>query len=233
MAMDIMQSLVGLLCPTYSAQSACQQFINQPAHQAIQPLGPLIYFLFFPTVFLILLIYIGTGVVLRGNVASVKGLRLLLAVAVLVAIVIQGYYPLILVISDIWFLLLPLIFIIFFIIRHRGGGGGGGGMSGAGGGGLVKAIMRKASGVEKARADEIRARIQRLENTAPGTHGVDQMVGEIADELRTFLKESIHIGTFSTSEYDKLFSAYKKACASAGTNIPNDVTKPKDARKMK
>jgi len=135
MAIDIMNTLVEMLCPTYSAAGACNNFINQPSHQVLGPLGPLLYFLFFPTVFLIIFIYIGTGVVLRGNVNKIRGMRVLLAVAFFVFIVLQGWYPMILWMGELWFFTLIIFFVLFFIVRMftKGNGGGGGGMSGVGG----------------------------------------------------------------------------------------------------
>jgi|GEM_PF-1954722 len=231
MAIDIMQTLVELLCPTYGAQSACQNFINNPYHQVIQPLGPLIYFLFFPTVFLILLIYIGTGVVLRGNVSSVKGLRLLLSVAVLVAIIIQGYYPMILWLSDLWFLLLPLIFVLFFIIRHFGGGGGGGGpmWNATKTGWFSKAkevAWRKATGMEKADAAFIENQIIILENTDKGAHGIDEISGRIDGLLRNFYdKASIIPGIPLADDYNHLVDRYRKACEKKNLPVRKDLTK--------
>jgi len=132
MDLDIMQALVDLLCPTAGAQSSCQQFINAPHHMTLEPFGPLIYFLFFPMVFLIALIYIGSGSVLGGERGH-KGIRLLVAIGVLIFIVIQGLYPLALWLGELWFIVLPVIFIFYFIMHHGGGGGKGGGMAGTGG----------------------------------------------------------------------------------------------------
>lgn len=175
MALDIMQTLVEILCPTHASASACNTFINTQSHQVVQPLGPLIYFLFFPVVFLILLIYIGTGVVLRGNVVTVRGLRLLLAIAVLVAIVIQGSYPIMLWLSDLWFLVLPFIFIIYFIVRHRGGPGRGGGAAHGIGGGIIHQLVQRGK-------DEFTGERGRLED----------MVDLSLKELERVMKESKH-----------------------------------------
>jgi hypothetical protein len=121
MALDIMQTLVELLCPTYSAQSACNAFINQPHHQVLDPFGPLLYFLFFPTVFLILFIFVGSRAVFHGN----KGINLLIGVAVFIFIIINGAYPIILWIGEFWFIAIFLLFFIYlFTKRHANGGGG-------------------------------------------------------------------------------------------------------------
>jgi hypothetical protein len=131
MALDIMQTLVELLCPTYSAQSACNTYINAPAHQVLDPFGPLLYFLFFPTVFLILFIFVGSRAIFTGH----KGINLLIGVAVYIFIIINGWYPIILWLGELWFVVLPVLFIFYlFTRRHTGGGSSGGGMSGVGGG---------------------------------------------------------------------------------------------------
>jgi len=223
MAIDIMQTLVELLCPTYGAQSACQNFINNPSHQVLQPLGPLIYFLFFPTVFLILLIYIGTGVVLRGNVSSVKGLRLLLSVAVLVAIIIQGYYPMMLWLSDLWFLLLPLIFVLFFIIRHFGHGGGGMPRSGGGMLGFTKRVLSKMDAERNAEAKSLEAQIKELEISPLGSHGRLEKSGSIAQQLEDFRSKTNVYGSNALSDYDRLFKLYKKACEKQNLPVAKEL----------
>jgi hypothetical protein len=232
MALEIMQTLVEILCPTPTSASACNTFINAQSHQVVQPLGPLIYFLFFPVVFLILLIYIGTGVVLRGNVVTVRGLRLLLSIAVLVAIVIQGFYPIMLWLSDLWFLVLPFIFIFYFIVRHRGGPGGGGANPGVGVGALsFQRGVRKLLGAEKKDAESIRAQIQVLRDTPPGGHGIDELTKQIKLELNTFLRQTGVLGFPVLSEYDKLFKEFKDACNKHGRKDYQGLQDPKEAKK--
>ena len=190
MAVDIMQTLVEFLCPTYSAQNACQQFINQPVHQVMQPFGPLLYFLFFPSVFLILLVYIGTSVLVRGQAAEHRGLRMLLAVAFFVFVVIQGLYPMMLIVGSLWFLLLPLLFILFFIIRHFSGGGGGG-MPSIGGGSLGSKMTERLKvevtgqrkDVEKtleSMLSQMRGNLNRIEKSGPG-EDVDNVFRALAE----------------------------------------------------
>jgi len=157
MALDIMQTLVQFLCPTYSAQSACNAFISQPSHQVMEPMGPMLYFLFFPMVFLILFIYVGSRAIFSGH----KGINLLIGVAVLAFIIIQGWYPVILWVGEFWFAILPLLF-IFYLITRRHANGGGGGMSGVGkGGGMsgfggLKNLLEKGRKVTRMGKDEKR-----------------------------------------------------------------------------
>ena len=123
MALDIMQTLVQYLCPTYAAEAACNTFINSQSHQIMQPFGPLLFFLFFPAVFLILFIYVGSRAILSGN----RGINLLIGIAVFIFIIIQGWYPIILVIGELWFIFLPVLFIFYLITRRHSGGSSGGG----------------------------------------------------------------------------------------------------------
>ena len=95
----------------------------------------LFYIVFFPTVFLILFIYILTNFIFRGGGFS-RGLRLLIAVAAYAFVVFQGMYNIFVSLSSAWWILTILLVGLFAFIRHliKGGDGGGQGhMPGIGG----------------------------------------------------------------------------------------------------
>jgi hypothetical protein len=147
MAVDIMQTLVEILCPQNpmitNAASTCNQFIS--SHAAYGEFGQLLYFLFFPTIFIILFIYILTTFVLPGA-GPKKGLRMLIAAAVYIFIIINGMYSIVLPISEIWFIVIIFLFGLWYFVRHHFGGGGGGGGRGVMpglGGGMVSGAMRR------------------------------------------------------------------------------------------
>lgn len=117
-----MDSLVRILCQDNTA-ATCQRFIQQ------QPdvINQLAFFLFFPSVFIILFIYVLSD----GILSSINPkFKVLLGVAIYVFIVLSGWYSLFLWISQFWFIFIILIVGIWFFFRKmfgRGGGSGGGG----------------------------------------------------------------------------------------------------------
>lgn len=163
MALDIMDALVNFLCPTSQSAMACNQFISTPHHQVLAPMGPFLYFFFFPTIFLIIFIYILSTSVLRGPTGRVMGIRILIALGVYIFIIINGWYSIMLPLAELWFLLLPALGLLYFIFRHfTGGGGGGGGMPGISGGGAGGWVSR-IPGLGKLRQMEVDARTARRE----------------------------------------------------------------------
>lgn len=144
MAIDIMDALVQFLCPTSQSAMMCNQFINTPHHQVLAPIGPLLYFFLFPTIFLIIFIYILSTSVLKGPAGAIKGIKLLIALGVYIFIIINGWYSIMLPLAELWFILLPFLGILYFIVRHFSGGGGpAGGMAAGGGRGLLGQIIER------------------------------------------------------------------------------------------
>jgi len=127
--LEILEALVGLFCPTNEAASTCREFISNHS-QVLPPIGPLFYFLLFPIVFTILFIYILSSTILHGGNLT-KGMRLLIGISVFIFIIISGWYPVMLVLSEFWFIMIIVLFgAWYFIGKHRGGGGGGSGGKG-------------------------------------------------------------------------------------------------------
>jgi hypothetical protein len=81
------------------------------------PLEGLFYLFFFPTVFLILLVYIISNAALQGE-GLPQGLRLLIGIAVYIFIILQGWFTFAVTLSRLWFILLPILGIIWFVMRH-------------------------------------------------------------------------------------------------------------------
>jgi len=129
--LEILESLVGFLCPTSESASACRDFISSHS-SVLPPVGPLFYFLLFPLVFTILFIYILSSTILHGGNLT-KGMRLLIGISVFIFIIISGWYPIMLVLSEFWFIMIIVLGgLYYFLTRHRGGEGGapGGGPKG-------------------------------------------------------------------------------------------------------
>jgi hypothetical protein len=123
------------------------------------PLEGLFYLIFFPTVFIVLFIYILSGRVLSAVGSDHQGLRLLVAVSVYIFIIMQGWYTLFISLSKMWYILIILLFGFWWFFRgHKGGGGGkGGALSGitGKGTGLLEAVkdVKTLGGLEKAAAE--------------------------------------------------------------------------------
>ncbi len=231
MAIDMMQTLVELLCPQNptlpNASSMCSQFISQQAGFGL--MGQLFYFLLFPTIFLLVFVYIISSSVLKGDAARVRMFNWLIAAGVFIFIVINGYYAIVINVAKFWFFALPLLGIIYFVLRHFRGGSGGGGMPLSSGGvtkKLASVAWRKATGMEKADAEFIENQIAILENTERGAHGIDEISGRIDHMLRDFYeKASVIPGVPWAKDYNHLVDRYKNACKKKNIQIPKDIRK--------
>ena len=122
--LEILEALVGFFCPTSEAASTCREFISNHS-QVLPPIGPLFYFLLFPIVFTILFVYILANNILPGGGLKL-GMKLLIGISVFIFIIISGWYPIMLVLSEFWFIMIIVLFgAWYFIGKHRGGGGEG------------------------------------------------------------------------------------------------------------
>ena len=128
MAADIFEMLVDILKIN---QNLVYEYSNQGA------LYQLFYLFIFPTLFIVIFIWILSNRVMGQH----KGLRLLLAVGVYAFIILQGYYSWFVTLSKYWLFGLIVLGFLYMIV-YRGGNimGGGGGAKGkvaeAGGGAL-------------------------------------------------------------------------------------------------
>lgn len=166
---DFLDLLVQYLCPTSSAASSCQSFISSHS-STMPPFGQYIYFLFFPTVFLLLFLWIIFGAVIKGN----KAIDLLGTIAVFVFIIIEGFYPIFLVLGELWIVFIFVLGFLYVITRRfRKDSGKGGSMSISDGGissGVAGMIGKKArsawTGEERALEKTVQARMDTLRKAA-------------------------------------------------------------------
>ncbi len=134
---EILDAAAQILCPTQESFNTCQQFINEFASQG--PIQQLLFFLFFPTVFIILFVFILTRALpfLGGGAQGDKahqGLRLLLSVAFYAFIIVQGWYSIALVLAKFWFVVIIVLGgLWFFVGGHFGKEGKAGQMLGVSG----------------------------------------------------------------------------------------------------
>ncbi len=199
MVEEILQPLVAFLCPTSEAASSCNDFINSHS-SVLPPIGPLFYFLLFPIVFTILFIYILSSSILSGGKLT-KGMQLLIGISVFIFIIISGWYPIMLVLSEFWFIMIIVLFgMWYFIGKHKGGGGGGGGGKGGGslpslggiGGEITSRIYRDVTGqtarLEK-RVDLLLKEMEGLEATIHKDPGAWRAYSYRIDACWSLIKE--------------------------------------------
>jgi hypothetical protein len=124
---DIYGILISVLCPTQGSDSVCRDFINAPGHQTLAPLGPLFYFLLFPSVFIILFVFILSGRMVHQH----AGVRLLFGVTAFIFIIISGWYPVFLFLSEFWYMFAIMLIGLWVFVKMFWGGGGGNGPKGS------------------------------------------------------------------------------------------------------
>lgn len=216
MALELMDMLVQFLCPTSNAASQCQSFIS--SHSGIAPpFGAYIYFLFFPTVFLLLFLWI----VFKDAIKANKGISLIASIAVYVFIIIQGLYPIFLALGELWIVFIFLLGFFYLIIRRfrsdKGGGGKGGKMPGLMGGGMsATRALNKLKGGEKTQAEMIKAEIDLFAAMDANAKDVSVVSERIAAQLRAFGSETSVFGKPVASEYHELYKYYKETCRTKG-----------------
>lgn len=120
------------------------------------PIEGLFYLIFFPTVFIILFIYILSAKVVSHTGEPHKGLRLLVAISVYIFIIMQGWYTIFVSLSRVWYMILILLLGFWWFFKGHGGGRGGSLPNIKGkGSGLLEAVkdVKTLSGLEKAAAE--------------------------------------------------------------------------------
>ncbi|GEM_PF-2413362 len=166
---EILEFLVQVFCPRPETVNVCWDFMNAPHHQVLEPLGPLFYFLLFPSVFILIFIYILTGSLLRGMGGLRGGLKILVSVTVYIFVVISGLYAVVLPLSEMWYIAIIILFGLWYLITRHFGGGGGVPAQGGGAGrmpeaaGVISGIRGHVVKVKDSRR-EIEGAISNVEN---------------------------------------------------------------------
>jgi hypothetical protein len=159
----------------------------------------LFYVLFFPTVFIILFVYVISGIVINRVDGRPGALRLLISVTLYAFIVFQGFYSFFAALSKLWWLLLATLFGLFIFIRNfiHGGGGGSGRMPGVGGGGFQsRYVKRKFSRVKVPDLDDIRL----ANNACAGVEGELRKVHGVIARLRSSPDDGEILKTYDKAE---------------------------------
>ena len=112
---EVLELAMQLLCQQ-DTLSKCEEFISGYA----DPLQQVLFFLFFPAIFIIIFIE-----QLSSIVTSAKRYSTLFGVAVFIFIVIQGWFHYFLLFGKYWFMSVIIIGGFFVMLRKMGPGGGG------------------------------------------------------------------------------------------------------------
>ncbi len=128
-------------------------------------LEALFYVFFFPTVLVILFVFILSNAIVAkatDDPKGHKGLRFLFAIAIYIFIVLQGYFTFVVSLSKSWWIFTIILFGLWvfvgrFIGKRSGGGGAAAGHGGAlpGMSSAASTVMKKITGEDKKRLDEI------------------------------------------------------------------------------
>jgi hypothetical protein len=123
---DIFDMLISILCPTSQSAQSCQQFLSN--HQEFGVVGQAAYFILFPIIFIMIFIWELSGFVFKDK----KKYNLLISIAFLIFIIMQGWYSLALVLSEFWFIVIIILGgFALFMHKFTGGKSSGGGASSA------------------------------------------------------------------------------------------------------
>lgn len=112
MAVDIFQMLVDIFKISPSMVSK---------YASVTPLEQMFYLFFFPTLFIIILIYI----MVSHWMSEHKGLSIMLAIAVYAFIIFQGFYSWFVFLSPYWLIMLLVLGGIWLFFRPKSGGASG------------------------------------------------------------------------------------------------------------
>jgi len=200
MAVDLFDMLVQILQIT-------PQLVNE--YQAQGPIYQLFYLFFFPMVFIVLLIYI-----IMRRFSDNRGISVLVGIAVLAFIVLQGWYTFFAYISRFWIFIVVILGFIWTFFYHREKKAAEGGKGRAFGRGIGSQISgrlyRKAIGVEKEMEDEVRRGIRAVESSTTDVSFTEAKAA--AETALMKYRESIDIaGTKVGSKYEKFEKELEKA----------------------
>jgi len=183
---DVLDFLVNFLCQA-NTQSQCWEFINGYA----DPTQQLVFFLFFPTIFVIIFI-----TELSNTISASKKLGVLFSLAIYMFIVFQGWYYIALTLSKMWFIAVIILVGFWVVLTKMGAGGGGGTRGGNGNTGrslldAAKKIAIKNTALNPYEIAQLRTEIERLEQAknalekqkkhASGERGMEEFDAKIAE----------------------------------------------------
>ncbi len=158
-----LDSLIDLLCRS-GTSSDCQRFVSGFQDPASQ----LVFFIFFPLVFLVIFCWILGQGVSQGNAKF----ALLVGVAVFLFIVFQGWYHIFLNVSRFWFIAVIVLGGFYVVMNRMGPASGGGGTKTKTSAGVTSGIRgfasKKLKSAIKGDEDDLRKEIRDAFNSLEG-----------------------------------------------------------------
>jgi hypothetical protein len=206
---DIFEILRDLLC---YGNNDCINLFNQYTYN---PTEGLFYAVFFPTLFIIVFIYMLSNKLFSHQ----RGLKILVSVAFLAFIILQGWYYLFAMLGRIWYIALIILgFFWLALYGLRGGigtGGGGGahardaGTFGGLGSALGKRALARVTGREHRLLEEIKLALDEVDALVSaarkGQSGAWRMAPGLMSrlhELRAKLEEMQSVGGFAIGDFN-------------------------------
>ncbi|NIO23014.1 MAG: hypothetical protein GTN38_03240 [Candidatus Aenigmarchaeota archaeon] len=200
MAVDLFDMLVQILqiSPT---------LVNEYATQG--PIYQLFYLFFFPMVFIIILVWM-----IMERFSRHRGLSILVGIAVLAFIILNGWYNFFAYLSRFWLIIVIILGAIWAFFSFKGKKEGGPAAKGRMGGlerQITGRLYRKAVGVEKELEREVERAINAVERSRGGVETTEAI--RIANDTMLKYREAVDIagiGKFST-KYRKFEERLHKA----------------------
>ncbi len=186
MAVDILQLLVEIL-------QISPQLVNEYSSQG--PIYQLFYLFFFPMVFIVILVWM-----VMERFSRHRGLSILIGIAVLAFIILQGWYSFFAYLSRFWILIVVIIaaFMAFFSFRGKKEGGTVKGRAVAASSGIFAHTLKQAgkrtwkniTGELPKREEMIRAMLTQVRDAIKMARGgdikdVDNLIGGAGGSMRT------------------------------------------------
>ena len=197
------------------------------------PIYQLFYLFFFPTIFILIFIYLITS---KGPISQQKGLKLLVSVAVFAFIIISGYYSYFVMFSEYWLFGLLILGVVYMFWSRGGFYGKEGqtaqtkGISGGLRGDLFKVIKGKMTGEFKDRVQMIESQMKVIENayhqSGGDVHKMDMMIGgggvaatmdRLSNEI-TSLRTEMSVQGFPLKEYHNLVKRFNRQADIVGVH---------------
>lgn len=216
MAVDILETIFEVLR------------VENLASQYSAPLDQFLYTVFFPSIFIILLVYI----IANRFVTFGEMWKILIGVAIYVFIIVfppnetYSLYSMFAPLGQVWFILIIILVGIYAFFRTFFPGGG---VGGAGGGAqsrsglgsqITKAAWNKISGREKALVDTIKSQLDILDKMDPSAaRDISDMVRAIKTDLNALYGMSEVGGVRVFKDHQKLLERLERIAKKKKTGI--------------
>ena len=220
---DILQILQQFLC---YGNSDCINMFNSYTYK---PMEGLFYLVLFPTVFIIIFIYL----LARRYFPDHRGLNLLISIVFFAFIILQGWYHIFMMLGQIWYIavmILGILWVFLYGLLGKKNKPGAQGRTGLGVGGLLgKRAWARVSGQEEALVKAIEADLDLLSKMSPDDKEIGEVSGRLYQQIQQLYSLTSIGGLKVGKAYDKLLKEYhnimkKMKISSPGPELPKKAT---------